>query len=301
MSASKPLISVIIPAYNCRDYIMQSVESILNQTYQNVEIIIADDASTDDTKEIIDSIKDLRIKRFHNNKNLGYLKTCNNLFTKAAGKFMAFQDADDYSDLRRFEIQMELLKDSSISIAGSNMIKISANNSEQERSSWPADIVKSFPLRKYYFIPNSFLFRREVYEQIGGYNEYFDRIGFEHFYWTALIIEKFKAVNVSDHLYYYRENPLSYSKSLKKRSFNFSFVSLTLLLDQRLITGTDFLEQHKEKKLKSLVHRKTASTEFGNGFRKEALKEMLSSIKYDPFNMYNYRTLFYFIRKRKFY
>lgn len=298
MISDKPLISVIIPAYNCRNFILQSVDSILNQTYSDVEIVIADDASTDDTREIIDSINDTRIKCFHNEKNLGYLKTCNKLFAKASGRFIAFQDADDISDLRRFEMQMDVLKSGETGVVGSNMIKISANNAELIRTDWHSDIVKSLIQQTFEFIPNSFMFRREVYEQIGGYNEYFDRIGYEDFYWTVLAVEKFKAYNMPEHLYYYRVNPNSITGNQKERSMKFSYVSLLTLMAQRRETGTDWLEQKKVNKLKSFVHCKMASNEFSNGFREEALKEIKTAIKYNPFYFYNYRTWFYFFRKK---
>ena len=72
---NEPLISVIIPAYNVEKYINETLNSILNQTYQNFEILIADDRSSDRTKEIIDLYKDPRIKKFHNENNLGDRKS----------------------------------------------------------------------------------------------------------------------------------------------------------------------------------------------------------------------------------
>ena len=98
-----PLISVVMPAYNVERYIEKSINSILDQSYPNVEILVADDASTDKTKAIIDGYTDARIKRFHNESNQAYLKTCNKLMSLAKGQFLAFQDADDFSHVQRFE------------------------------------------------------------------------------------------------------------------------------------------------------------------------------------------------------
>ena len=61
----QPLVSVIMPAYNCANYVNQAIDSILNQSYQNFELLVADDRSKDDTKLKIDAYSDSRIKTFH--------------------------------------------------------------------------------------------------------------------------------------------------------------------------------------------------------------------------------------------
>ena len=119
----KPLISVIIPAYNSEAIIEVALSSILNQTYQNLEIIVVDDASTDNTKNVVETMagKDNRIKlvrgendpyrfdvKFNRNVNAGY-SARNTGFKHAQGKFITFQDADDASFLNRIEIQYNLL------------------------------------------------------------------------------------------------------------------------------------------------------------------------------------------------
>ncbi|MBL7917984.1 MAG: glycosyltransferase family 2 protein, partial [Bacteroidia bacterium] len=71
---SEQLISILMPAYNCEKFVKQAIESVLDQSYSNFELLIADDCSTDQTKKVIDSYSDQRIKKFHNQVNLGYLK-----------------------------------------------------------------------------------------------------------------------------------------------------------------------------------------------------------------------------------
>ena len=99
------MISVIMPAYNCELYVEMAIKSILEQTYKDFELLIADDASKDNTKKIIDDLAktDSRIKTFHNESNLGYLQASNKLFEKCSGEYITFQDADDFSDVTRFE------------------------------------------------------------------------------------------------------------------------------------------------------------------------------------------------------
>jgi len=65
----KPLVSIIIPTYNRAKYIKKAIHSCLNQSYKNIEVLVIDDCSPDNTKEVIESIKDDRIKYFKNEKN----------------------------------------------------------------------------------------------------------------------------------------------------------------------------------------------------------------------------------------
>lgn len=101
------MISVIIPTYN-RGYIVKSaIESILNQSYKNIELIIVDDGSTDNTQEVVNSIKDERIKyiRYDNNKGACYAR---NIGIKASqGEYITFHDSDDYCYKDRIKLQYE--------------------------------------------------------------------------------------------------------------------------------------------------------------------------------------------------
>ena len=89
--------SVIIPVFNCREYLNDCVDSILNQNYDNIEIILADDGSTDGSAEICDSFADERIKVYHK-KNEGPLLTRVFAVSKATGDYCLFVDCDDYVD-----------------------------------------------------------------------------------------------------------------------------------------------------------------------------------------------------------
>jgi glycosyltransferase involved in cell wall biosynthesis len=293
----QPLISVIIPSYNCEDFIIASINSIINQSYQQLEILVADDYSKDNTRKTIDSLADPRIKRFHNDKNLGYLKTCNKLFKEAKGDYLAFQDADDISEHNRFELQIdEFLRDPELGVVGTNMVVISNTGEVMKKTSWDSDINKSIEKSKFDFIPNSFLFKREVYEKVGGYNEYFDRIGFEDFYWSVLMSEHFKMRNLSETLYHYRTNPdsvtLTFSNSIKLFSYN----SLLFLKNQRKISRTDWLQEGRVNLLKSKIYIKLFSIYFDKKEYTNAFYNNLKAIKFNPFSLYNIRTLFYLLK-----
>lgn len=111
MSLENGLVSVIMSNYNTpEEYLRASIESILNQTYQNFEFIIIDDCSSDDSLSIIESYTDDRIKIVRNEKNLGITKSLNRGLAIAKGEYVARMDADDISLETRFEKQVEFLK-----------------------------------------------------------------------------------------------------------------------------------------------------------------------------------------------
>ena len=105
-----PLISVILPCYNSKRFIDRAILSVLHQTYKNLELIIVDDCSTDDTKKIIKTFikQDKRIKFFNTKKNSELASAPRNLaISKASGEFIAFLDSDDYwhKDKLTFQIK----------------------------------------------------------------------------------------------------------------------------------------------------------------------------------------------------
>ena len=97
-----PLISVIIPAYNAGKYISKCVDSILQNTYENLEIIIVNDGSKDDTRQVVEAVSDSRI-RLVEQENGGVSKARNTGLDHARGEYIAFIDADDYVSADYFE------------------------------------------------------------------------------------------------------------------------------------------------------------------------------------------------------
>lgn len=105
-----PKVSVLLPVYNCEKYINESVDSILNQTFTDFELIIIDDKSTDNTLNLIKKYNDNRIIVFEKNQNSGYTNSLNYGISIAKGEFIARMDADDISLPTRFEEQIEFLE-----------------------------------------------------------------------------------------------------------------------------------------------------------------------------------------------
>ena len=107
---SSPTISVIMPVYNCASFIEEAVNSILNQTFTDFELIIIDDASTDGTTDILKKVIDPRIKFVFKEVNQGVSSAANDGFRLAKGKYIARMDGDDISVKERFEKQVAVLE-----------------------------------------------------------------------------------------------------------------------------------------------------------------------------------------------
>lgn len=130
-------VSVIMPVYNAKEYIGKAIESILNQTYENFEFIIFDDASTDGTCELIQAFNDPRINLIQKPKNTGYIDSLNMGLAIAKGKYIARMDADDISLPTRFETQIAILEgDEQIGVCCSNYQVINENGRLNPCKNW---------------------------------------------------------------------------------------------------------------------------------------------------------------------
>jgi len=127
MISQNILISVILPVYNAELYLKEAIESILNQTYENFELIILNDGSSDDSLKIINSFNDDRIILI-NRENKGLVYTLNEGINLAKGKYIARMDADDISLPERFEKQIKLIEENSLDICGGHFLLIDEKN-----------------------------------------------------------------------------------------------------------------------------------------------------------------------------
>ena len=121
MNYSKKLVSVIMPCFNCEKTVAASIESILNQTYQNIEILIIDDGSKDNTYEILKKFqsKHKNIRLFKNQDNLGLTKSLNILIEESKGEYIARQDSDDISVIDRISLQYEFMEQKELDFCSS--------------------------------------------------------------------------------------------------------------------------------------------------------------------------------------
>ncbi len=114
-----PLVSVCMPAYNAGRFILQSVNSVIDQSYKNWELIIVNDGSTDDTEQLLKTVANSRI-RIHMQENKGQCAAANQAFSLSAGTLIKFMDADDLLSANYLEAQVKVLKDAPNAIAYSS-------------------------------------------------------------------------------------------------------------------------------------------------------------------------------------
>jgi glycosyltransferase involved in cell wall biosynthesis len=132
-SQKQPLVSVSMPAYNAEIYIAESIESVLNQNYQNFELLVCDDGSTDQTLEIIKSYerKDPRIKVFSMRENIGLASVRNFISNKAQGKYIALLDSDDLCTSDRFDEQVKVLESGVCDVCASEYFTLDMSNGKK--------------------------------------------------------------------------------------------------------------------------------------------------------------------------
>ncbi|KJJ85079.1 family 2 glycosyl transferase [Candidatus Omnitrophus magneticus] len=106
---NKPSFSVIIPTYNRKNFIEKCVNSVISQSYDDFEIIIIDDNSTDGTNDLIKNIKDTRLQYLYNDKNMGVSKSRNLGIRLAKKEFIAFLDSDDWWDPKKLETTVKFI------------------------------------------------------------------------------------------------------------------------------------------------------------------------------------------------
>ena len=173
MTSSNALVSVLLSTYNSEESIGESIDSLLSQTYKNLEILISDDGSTDSTKEICKKfqLKDERVLFSSNKKNVGLTKSLNNLAQKASGSLIARQDADDISLPYRIEEQIQFMKTKKLDAVTSRSLVKQNNKKRPGISFYIPD--KLLINRKNPFIHGTLIIKKNVFQEIGYYDERF--------------------------------------------------------------------------------------------------------------------------------
>ena len=125
----KEKVSIIVPMYNAEKFIGKTIESVLSQTYENWEMLIMNDVSTDNSLAVVNKFakKDARIKVVNTEKNMGVVKGRNHLIDLANGKYIAFLDADDYWHSQKLEKQIQFMKEKNAGISCTEYTRVKEN------------------------------------------------------------------------------------------------------------------------------------------------------------------------------
>jgi glycosyltransferase involved in cell wall biosynthesis len=225
--------------YNGARFLAAAVDSILMQSYEDFELLLVDDASTDETPGILDRVRDPRLIRLHNASNLGLTRSLNRGLTLARGTLVARHDADDLSAPTRFAQQIAFMHaHPEVSLLGSDYEVIDTHGRVLDQVSLPEDHrdLSARLSTGNVFCHGSVMLRRAVLQQVGGYNPAFP-VTQDYDLWLR-IAELSEIANLPLCLYRFRFDEASISR--QKRALQLSYSQLALnLAEQRRNTGQE--------------------------------------------------------------
>lgn len=215
-----PKVSVIMPFYNCEKFLDESIQSIINQTFRDFELIIINDASTDSSDKIVQKyLYDKRIVYIKNNKNKQIVFNLNYGLNIAKSDIVARMDGDDISDIKRLELQYNyLLENQDIAVVGSFVKIIDENGNETgERKKFtdPATIKREFLIQSSLVHP-SVMYRKNIVQKVGSYRQEFV-LTEDLDLWYRIVYSGYKITNIPEFLLKYREHSNSTSKKNKSK------------------------------------------------------------------------------------
>lgn len=225
------MVSVIMSVYNTGKYLEEAIESIVNQTYQDFEFIIVDDCSSDRSLAILKEYEKRydNIKLLYNVKNIGLTKSLNKAISVAKGEFIARMDADDISELHRFERQIAYFEEhADIDILGTFSNDINGHGEIFRKRTTPVhhnDIVRMLPKLCPMAHP-TVMFRKDRLASIGFYNEKY-RTSQDLEMWFRAAGVGLRFANIPEFLFKYRMD----SDFLDRKTFQFRWNDYKLRLE----------------------------------------------------------------------
>ncbi|RLC39556.1 MAG: glycosyl transferase [Candidatus Nealsonbacteria bacterium] len=173
----KPTVSVIIPTYNRAHLIGRAIQSVLDQTYQDFEIIVVDDASTDNTKEVVKSFGDKRIKYLRLRENSGSSAAPKNTAIKITkGKYIALLDSDDEWLPEKLEKQIQLFKNSkkkNLGFVGCNVLVVDEQTNKRYEYKTPKykNVFQRLLENDFIWSSSSVMVKKSVIDNVGLFDE----------------------------------------------------------------------------------------------------------------------------------
>ena len=221
---NKPLISVILPTFNGGTrgegkYLREAIESVLNQTYENFELIIVNDGSIDNTEDLILSYNNKRIIYLQNANNMGLPSARNTGLGKAKGKYIAFLDDDDYFYSKKLEEQLLFLQknNANVTYCFTDIVSESRKIIGCYNNNDSGDILNILLLRNF-ITPSSVMISKDVYENIGYFKIHLKRCA-DWDYWIR-ISTKYKFFCLEKILLAYRKHSKQMSLNLELMAFD---------------------------------------------------------------------------------
>jgi glycosyltransferase involved in cell wall biosynthesis len=247
-----PKVSVVMSVYNDESYIREAVESILNQSFKDFELIIINDGSTDRTREILSSYTDERIRLF-DQENRGLTISLNRGLSLAKGSYIARMDGDDISELDRFSEEVRFLEQNKkIGLVGTYAYRIDEKGRIVSLSKYKTttEEIREDLWVDCSFCHSSVMFRKICTEEVGMYRE---KVGPSEDYdlWFR-IAERFDVANLPVPLQKFRIN--SQGVTVARRFEQLRYIMLVrLLAEERKKYGRDSLERWSLEEISAIL------------------------------------------------
>lgn len=202
------LVSIIIPAFNAEKYVEETINSVLKQTYTNIEIIVVDDGSTDNTARLVEAIcnMDSRIKLIRQ-RNQGVSTARNHGFSASKGSFIAYLDADDVLAINHLELILQkFFTDDALGLVHSDeqIIDTFSNRKDEFERGHEGYLLDNLLLGQRLLIsgPSGSIIKREVVESVGGFDPDLSNCADIDFFFR--VAHKYKIGRVSEVTWFYR-------------------------------------------------------------------------------------------------
>ena len=193
----------MIPNYNCEKFISKTIESVITQTYENWEMIIVDDGSTDGSVNIIENYKskDNRIKLIRLDKNSGVSNARNIGLQNAKGNYIAFLDSDDYWDKNKLQEQIRFMKDQDIPLSYTSYIKIDEKGEKIGEIKAPESVDYKKMLKSNFIACSSAIVKKEIVNNLLFPPQ---KINQDHAFWLSILKKDHIAYGLNKPLLFYR-------------------------------------------------------------------------------------------------
>lgn len=273
---SNGLVSILMNCYNGEKYLEEAINSVLNQTYKNWELVFWNNCSNDRSEKIINKIKDPRIKYFLSEVHTSQYEARNKGLEKCIGEFIAFLDVDDYWHPEKLEKQIKLFKNSNIGFSCTNSWnineRIKGKNKLGFRKIYSGDVLEHL-LKRDFIVMSSLVVRKSILKTLSiNFNPKYEIVGDLDLVLRLSTITKL--AGIQDPLVFYRlhENNLTY----KKISLNFEELKS---LYQDLCHQNVFNQNKNFNFFKNNVILYGAIYKILNNKRIESLKELIKLTK----------------------
>lgn len=306
---TEPLLTVLMPVYNGASFLQAAIDSILNQSFSKFELLIINDASKDDSSNIIKLNADPRIRYIENHKNLGLIGTLNKGLELASCDLIARMDQDDLANAERLAKQYKLFQENKalvaagtaidlISESGANVGFVPAYTGDQQIKRALSVVCP--------FVHPTMMFKKSAVLQVGGYSE--SAYAAEDYDLWSRLATVGELTNLDEPLLRYRLNPQGMSISLREKQKKITCIIADRCWDQFGSIGPAPIEQWSqiwpEKQSKLSAEQKQLHSRlhqlFAQGYRRRgmwaiSIKHLLAAFQWNLLGKGNYLALIMYV------